>query len=105
MVAGLKHYTAYSVEEDRYSRIFNISMHDLWETYLSQYKVGSMIVYGPACIDESSGSAYIAGSSLLLSLFRWLLPWTKGTQLQPCAPILVSMVSPCVPTTTYSIRS
>lgn len=39
MIAGLKHYDAYSVEDDRRARIFNISQFDLWDTYLRQYKV------------------------------------------------------------------
>eukprot|EP01061_Rhynchopus_euleeides_P033064 TRINITY_DN551_c0_g1_i1.p1 TRINITY_DN551_c0_g1~~TRINITY_DN551_c0_g1_i1.p1 ORF type:complete len:627 (+),score=254.66 TRINITY_DN551_c0_g1_i1:123-1883(+) len=37
---SLKHYTAYSVEDDRGAFAPNISMHDLWETFLSGYERG-----------------------------------------------------------------
>jgi xylan 1,4-beta-xylosidase len=40
MVAGLKHFDAYSVEDNRSSRMFNISQFDLFDTYLYQYKMG-----------------------------------------------------------------
>eukprot|EP00697_Spironema_sp_BW2_P017465 gnl/Spiro4/9155_TR4822_c0_g1_i1.p1 gnl/Spiro4/9155_TR4822_c0_g1~~gnl/Spiro4/9155_TR4822_c0_g1_i1.p1 ORF type:complete len:824 (-),score=178.02 gnl/Spiro4/9155_TR4822_c0_g1_i1:109-2538(-) len=39
MIAGLKHYDAYSVETGRGNRLFNISMFDLWDTYLPQYGI------------------------------------------------------------------
>lgn len=40
MLAGLKHYACYSVEQKRSKRNFKVSMFDLWDTYLPQYKVG-----------------------------------------------------------------
>jgi len=40
MVSGLKHYDAYSVEDGRPYRSFNISHFDLWDTYLPQYRIG-----------------------------------------------------------------
>ena len=40
MVSGLKHYDAYSVEDGRAYRSFNISFFDLWDTYLPQYRIG-----------------------------------------------------------------
>jgi beta-glucosidase-like glycosyl hydrolase len=40
MVSGLKHYDAYSVEDNRAGRSFNISMFDMWDTYLPQYRMG-----------------------------------------------------------------
>ena len=39
MIAGVKHFAAYSVEDQRYSREFNISQFDLYDTYLRQYKM------------------------------------------------------------------
>jgi hypothetical protein len=32
--AGLKHFTAYSTETNRMSAFFNITAHDLWDSYL-----------------------------------------------------------------------
>jgi len=40
MVSGLKHFDAYSVEDNRAGRSFNISMFDLWDTFLPQYRLG-----------------------------------------------------------------
>jgi beta-glucosidase-like glycosyl hydrolase len=40
MIAGLKHYLAYSVEDGRESFIPNVTTFDLWDTYLMQYKIG-----------------------------------------------------------------
>ncbi len=40
MMAGLKHYDAYSVENGREYKSFNISMFDFWDTYLPQYRFG-----------------------------------------------------------------
>jgi beta-glucosidase-like glycosyl hydrolase len=39
MLAYLKHFTAYSRETNRGHDTYNISMHDLWETYLAQYEI------------------------------------------------------------------
>ena len=40
MTLGLKHYALYTVEEPRPSFIPNVTAHDLWETYLPQYRLG-----------------------------------------------------------------
>jgi hypothetical protein len=40
MTMGLKHYALYTVEEPRPSFIPNVTAHDLWETYLPQYRLG-----------------------------------------------------------------
>ena len=42
MAAYLKHFTAYSRETNRGHDTYNISMHDLWETYLAQYEIAFM---------------------------------------------------------------
>lgn len=34
MIAGLKHYACYSVEDKRGSRSFDVSTFDFWDTYL-----------------------------------------------------------------------
>eukprot|EP00299_Pterocystis_sp_00344_P008133 c2962_g1_i1.p1 GENE.c2962_g1_i1~~c2962_g1_i1.p1 ORF type:complete len:853 (-),score=180.57 c2962_g1_i1:68-2626(-) len=39
MLAFLKHFTAYSRETNRGHDTYNISMHDLWDTYLAQYEI------------------------------------------------------------------
>merc|ERR1711907_699114 len=38
MLAYLKHYTAYSVESSRFTFTANVSMFDLWDSYLPQYE-------------------------------------------------------------------
>ena len=45
---GLKHFTAYSVENNRPTFIPNITKHDLWETFLAQYKIGFLPEEGNA---------------------------------------------------------
>ena len=38
MLAYLKHFTAYSTETNRGHDNYNISQHDLFDTYLPQYE-------------------------------------------------------------------
>jgi beta-glucosidase-like glycosyl hydrolase len=38
MLASLKHFTAYSRETDRMGSQGNVSVFDLWDTYLPQYQ-------------------------------------------------------------------
>ena len=38
MLASLKHFTSYSRETDRMGSEGNVSMWDLWDTYLPQYE-------------------------------------------------------------------
>lgn len=40
MHATLKHYTAYSVETDRFGFDGNVSQYDLFDSYLPQYQAG-----------------------------------------------------------------
>ena len=40
MLSGLKHYACYSMETKRTYRSVKVSMFDLWDTYLPQYKAG-----------------------------------------------------------------
>ena len=40
MIAGLKHYSAYSLETGRFGSKANISTYDLWDTYLPQFEAG-----------------------------------------------------------------
>eukprot|EP00026_Physarum_polycephalum_P002953 Phypoly_transcript_02962.p1 GENE.Phypoly_transcript_02962~~Phypoly_transcript_02962.p1 ORF type:complete len:862 (+),score=98.40 Phypoly_transcript_02962:97-2586(+) len=48
MIAGLKHYACYSVEDGRFYRSFNVSMFDLWDTYLPQFEMGFLADQGNA---------------------------------------------------------
>eukprot|EP00051_Salpingoeca_urceolata_P002175 m.47862 g.47862 ORF g.47862 m.47862 type:complete len:851 (-) comp11951_c0_seq1:94-2646(-) len=65
MLAYLKHFTAYSRETNRGHDTYNISTHDLFETYLAQYKIaytegnatGAMCSYNaingfPSCAND-----------------------------------------------------
>ena len=38
--ATLKHYTAYSVESDRFGFSGNTTLHDLFDSFLPQYRAG-----------------------------------------------------------------
>jgi hypothetical protein len=38
MLSSLKHYNAYSLETNRMSSQANVTLFDLWETYLPQYE-------------------------------------------------------------------
>eukprot|EP00930_Biecheleria_cincta_P033581 TRINITY_DN23268_c0_g1_i1.p1 TRINITY_DN23268_c0_g1~~TRINITY_DN23268_c0_g1_i1.p1 ORF type:complete len:813 (-),score=128.88 TRINITY_DN23268_c0_g1_i1:19-2457(-) len=38
MTAYVKHYTAYNKEKDRWTFVANVSMFDLWDSYLPQYQ-------------------------------------------------------------------
>jgi hypothetical protein len=40
MLASLKHYTAYSRETDRMGSEGNMTLFDLWDTYLPQFEMG-----------------------------------------------------------------
>ena len=39
MISMLKHFAAYSQEHNRGADSYNISQHDLFETYLAQYEI------------------------------------------------------------------
>jgi beta-D-xylosidase 4 len=56
MIAGLKHYTAYSVENDRASFIPNITDFDLWDSFLPHYKMGFSTTGGNAAAVMTSYS-------------------------------------------------
>ena len=49
MLAYLKHFTAYSVETNRGHDSYNISLHDLHETYLAQYELAAPSVGRLGC--------------------------------------------------------
>ena len=73
MNAGLKHYTAYSLETNRFASKANISLFDLWDTYLPQFEAGftrgraagamcsyvSIALNGSAVAVPSCASAYL----------------------------------------------
>jgi beta-glucosidase len=48
MIAGLKHYAAYSVEDDRPTFIPNVTDFDLWDSYLPHFKMGFQVNGGNA---------------------------------------------------------
>eukprot|EP00658_Telonema_sp_P-2_P004662 TRINITY_DN11725_c0_g2_i2.p1 TRINITY_DN11725_c0_g2~~TRINITY_DN11725_c0_g2_i2.p1 ORF type:complete len:747 (-),score=170.82 TRINITY_DN11725_c0_g2_i2:277-2517(-) len=39
MLSYLKHYTAYSVEASRFTFVANVTLFDLWDSYLPQYEI------------------------------------------------------------------
>eukprot|EP01062_Namystynia_karyoxenos_P013270 TRINITY_DN1478_c0_g1_i1.p1 TRINITY_DN1478_c0_g1~~TRINITY_DN1478_c0_g1_i1.p1 ORF type:complete len:869 (+),score=260.55 TRINITY_DN1478_c0_g1_i1:64-2607(+) len=79
MLAYLKHFTAYSRETDRGHDTYNISMHDLHETYLAQYRIafiegkatGAMCSY-----DAENGRPSCANDYILNEMVRkrWQRP-------------------------------
>jgi len=84
MVAGLKHYTAYSTETDRSQAFFNISKHDLWDTYLPAYQMGfvdggamaTMCSYAGVTTPGKTNAPSCASEYLLKSVIReqWQRP-------------------------------
>eukprot|EP01060_Flectonema_neradi_P032709 TRINITY_DN5258_c0_g1_i1.p1 TRINITY_DN5258_c0_g1~~TRINITY_DN5258_c0_g1_i1.p1 ORF type:complete len:767 (+),score=168.60 TRINITY_DN5258_c0_g1_i1:40-2301(+) len=76
---GLKHYTAYSVENGRGSFIPNITMHDLWETFLSQYKLGFLPEEGNASAVMCS---YAGVNGVHSCMNEYLLTDVMRTQFQ-----------------------
>ncbi|EDQ91999.1 uncharacterized protein MONBRDRAFT_337, partial [Monosiga brevicollis MX1] len=67
MLAYLKHFTAYSTETNRQHSDFNVSSHDLWDTYLPQYEMafrsaqpaGAMCSYNAVNGRPSCANGYI----------------------------------------------
>jgi len=77
--AYLKHITAYSRETDRGKDTYNITMHDLHETYLSQYRIAFLEggATGAMCsYDAENGHPSCANDYLLNQVIRkdWNLP-------------------------------
>ena len=79
MLGFLKHFSAYSVEEDRFTSNFNISKYDLADTYLRQFKIA--VTQGkPAGVmcsyNSINGTPSCANGFLLNTLLRqeWKQP-------------------------------
>jgi beta-glucosidase-like glycosyl hydrolase len=72
MLASLKHFTAYSRETDRMGSLGNVSLFDLWDTYLPQY-------------EEAMTESYAAGT--MCSYYSMRLSGAPGpvTYVPSCA--------------------
>ena len=81
MLASLKHFTAYSRETNRMASTGNISLFDLWDTYLPQYEqgmtqsfsAGTMCSYMSTRIEGAPGLVYVpscANEYILTSVVR-----------------------------------
>ena len=90
MAAYLKHLTAYSRETDRGHDTYNISMHDLWETYLAQYEIafaqgnpaGAMCSY-----DAINGHPSCANDYLLNTVLRQMWNQTHSHIVTDCGAV------------------
>ena len=72
---SLKHFAAYSVEANRFAFAPNISMHDLWETFLPQFQRGMDVDGGNATgvmcsYDAPNGVPACANKYLLNDVLR-----------------------------------
>ena len=73
MRALLKHFTAYSRETNRGHDTYNITMHDLWETYLAQYEIAFLEgdAAGVMCsYDAENGHPSCANGYILNDVIR-----------------------------------
>eukprot|EP01059_Diplonema_ambulator_P004196 TRINITY_DN138_c0_g3_i1.p1 TRINITY_DN138_c0_g3~~TRINITY_DN138_c0_g3_i1.p1 ORF type:complete len:773 (+),score=261.21 TRINITY_DN138_c0_g3_i1:45-2321(+) len=71
---GLKHFAVYSMETNRQAFIPNVSMHDLWETFLPGYRLGFSPEHGNASLTMCSYAGIngvpSCANGYLLSLIR-----------------------------------
>ena len=105
MLASLKHYNAYSRETDRMGSQGNVSIFDLWDTYLPQFATpmqnalaaGTMCSYFSMAIEGAPGPlSYIpscADPYILTTVVReyWARP--DATHLSDCGAV-INMVNP-----------
>eukprot|EP00045_Choanoeca_perplexa_P015809 m.204769 g.204769 ORF g.204769 m.204769 type:complete len:863 (+) comp17088_c0_seq12:3-2591(+) len=90
MAAYLKHFTAYSRETNRGHDTYNISMHDLWETYLAQYEIaftqgnpaGAMCSY-----DAINGHPSCANGYILNKVVRQMWNQTNAHITTDCGAV------------------
>jgi len=100
MLASLKHYTAYSRETDRMGSQGNVSMFDLWDTYLPQYEqamtesfaAGTMCSYFSMRVEGTPGDpVYVpscANSYILTEVVRNYWGRPDATHLSDCGAVI-----------------
>ncbi len=105
MLASLKHYNAYSRETDRMGSEGNVSLFDLWDTYLPQYAApmqkalaaGTMCSYFSMAIEGAPGPlTYVpscADPYLLTTVVREYWSRPDATHLSDCGAVF-NMVKP-----------
>jgi len=97
MLSSLKHYNAYSLETNRFGSKGNVSMFDLFDSYLPQYErpmtraaaAGTMCSYFSMRI-EGSGDAYIPSCSdkyILTDVIRTFWNRADATHLTDCGAV------------------
>ena len=99
MISMLKHFAAYSQEHNRGADSYNISQHDLFETYLAQYEIafvegrasGAMCSYTgvnghPMCANVSCTISLASGlrSSQDASAGLWVAFFSRSGQRYRC---------------------
>ena len=98
MLASLKHYNAYSMESNRFGSRGNISLFDLWDSYLPQYErpmthaaaAGTMCSYFSMRIEGSPGEVYVPSCSdpyLLTDVIRTYWNRPDATHLTDCGAV------------------
>ena len=100
MLASLKHFTAYSRETERMGSVGNVSMRDLWETYLPQYErplvlagaAGTMCSYFAMHLDGTPGQEHYytpscASPYLLTDVVRTYWGRPDATHLTDCGAV------------------
>ena len=92
--AALKHFFAYSVESGRGSTNFNISQHDIYDTYLPSFEApivkadakGYMCSYSSVNGVASCGSAFLSGTARNDWNFSGYVRCTSPISSQGCPP-------------------
>ncbi|CAE8690326.1 unnamed protein product [Polarella glacialis] len=92
MLAFLKHFIAYSRETDHGHDSYNISKHDLFETYLAQYKIafsqGDASAAGVMCsYPAENGHPSCANHYLLNDILRGLWGRTDAVAVTDCGAV------------------
>ena len=71
MLSYLKHYTAYSVEANRFEFVANVSLFDFWDSYLPQYEKafteGAQPASGAMCSYFAPNGVSCCGNNWLLN--------------------------------------
>ena len=98
MLSSLKHYNAYSLETNRFGSKGNVSMFDLFDSYLPQYErpmtraaaAGTMCSYFSMRIEGSENDAYIPSCSdsyILTDVIRTYWKRPDATHLTDCGAV------------------
>jgi beta-glucosidase-like glycosyl hydrolase len=98
MNSNVKHYQAYSLETNRFGSKGNVSMYDLWDSYLTQYErpmtraavSGTMCSYFSMRIEGETENVYVPSCSdkyILTDVIRTFWNRPDATHLTDCGAV------------------